>query len=379
MCFRKLCLASVVVAALAASFCSAAANSTQEKPVPAVKLQSKPNDPHFDKQYYFQTMEVLESWAICQGSPDVLIGVIERGFDPEHEDFRKDAISVYKTPGMEHPKTWLHRTHGTSVVGLIAAEPNNGKGISGLAPKCKVIVAEVGTHETFRRKTAESARKWNKLFGEKVGEAIHYLVDRGCKVINCSFTTESTPRSAFEYAIEHDVVVVIGSGNFNRDRPAFPAGQLDVLSVGGVDRHDARWLNEPIEYKGREIVQGSSYGKGLTVTAPCRDLVVCIAGDEETDKRLPQGRWMDTGMGKAQKGYLWGIGKGGTSYAAPMATALVGLIRSLRPDLDCKTVIKIVEQGADDLCEEGWDKFTGYGRINFLKSLKLAQSWPTEE
>ena len=344
--------------------------------------KARPNDPLLVEQYCFDRMAVFEAWAITMGSADVLIGVVERGFDPTHEEFKTDRIKVYQLPGMEHPREWLHQNHGTEVVSQIAAGTNNGKGMAGLAPECRVIVAAMGTHESFRKArqgSQESAREWNRLIGEKSGEAIRYLVDQGCKVINCSYTTASTPADAFEYAIAHDVVVVIPSGNFNRNSPQWPAGVLDVLCVGGVDKDDKRWVNPPVEYKGRKMIQGSSYGKGLNVVAPCRDLVVCIANDEEQNAVLPDDRWMATGFGKARKGYLWKINKGGTSNAAPMASALAALIRSLRPDLTYKEVIRIIEQGADDLGSPGWDEYTGYGRINFHRSLELARTWPRKK
>ena len=110
----------------------------------------------------------------------------------------------------------------------------------------------------------------------------------------------------------------------------------------------------------RTIIQGSQYGDGLNAVAPIHDLVHCVPVGHQG---YPQG-------------YKYHQKGGGTSNAAPMATALVALIRSLRPDLDHKQVIKIVEQGADDVDDPGWDKYTGWGRLSFYRSLKLAQSWP---
>lgn len=338
-------------------------------------LSAIPNDPLFGEQREFGQMQVLEAWSITRGSPKVLIGVVERGFDATHEEFQGGRIKEHRLPGMEHPREWLHQAHGTQVVGQIGAEVNNGKGVAGLAPGCRIIVATTGTHESFETHTQESAQEWNRLIGKKNGEAIRYLVDAGCKVINCSFTVGLTPADAFEYAIAHDVVVVVGSGNFNRNSPQWPAGVLDVLCVGGVNSDGKRWVNPPIRHQGRDVIQGSDHGKGLNVVAQCLDLVVCTPHDPTQAGVLPDSQWVVTGFGKARKGYLWKIGKGGTSNAAPVASALAGLIRSLRPDLNCKEVIRIIEQGANDLGVPGWDEETGFGRINFARSLKIAQVW----
>ena len=343
---------------------------------PGVTAHPRPNDPYFKKQYYFQTMQVLEAWAITKGSPDCLIGVIEQDLDHEHPDFRENLLPGYKAEGMEYGG-FRERNHGTSVVGLLVARANNGIGVAGLAPDCKVVPAVYGTHALFREGTPESSRKWNKLAGEKTAEALRYLVDRGCKVINCSYTAFGTPRATFEYAIQHDVVLVFAAGNLNYDKPMWPAGVLDVLSVGGVDKKDNRWVGEPRQVNPEtKITEGSSYGDGLSVMAPVLDLVLCMPQDKRIDANLRDRQWKPMNFGgKAVRGYLW-CEETGTSCTAPMATALVALIRSLRPDLDYKSVIRIVEQGADDLGPPGWDKFTGYGRLNFYKSLKLAQSWP---
>jgi subtilisin family serine protease len=335
----------------------------------------KPNDPLFGLQYQFEKMHVLEAWTITQGSPDCLVGVVDEGFDLHHPDYRQNILNPFQAAGMGHPATWIHQSHGTAVIGLIVSGANNGLGVAGLAPNCRVVPAAMGTHAL---KQSNDQEPWNELLGKTSAAAIRYLVDQGCKVINCSYYTSSTPRSAFEYAIEHDVLMVMPSGNANREQLPFPAGTLDVLCVGGIDKNDERWLSKRMETGGSPVMQGSNYGKGLNVVAPMRELVLCMPYDDAVNKRLKNGEWTKVNFGKAMPGFLWEEG-GGTSCAAPMGTALAALIRSIRPDLDHKTVIRIVEQGADDLGEKGWDKYTGYGRVNFYKSLKLAKTWPQQE
>ncbi|MBN1341502.1 MAG: S8 family serine peptidase [Phycisphaerae bacterium] len=349
--------------------------ATATRPSPVV---GRPNDPLFGTQYYFETMNVLEAWRITAGSPTCLVGVLDTGFDLKHPDLRGNLLPEYQAEGMEHPDSWPVKHHGTAVAGLIAAKANNGIGLAGLAPECRILPAAYGTHALFRERTPEASRQWNILVGQKQAQAMRYLVDKGCRVINCSFTPALSLKAGFEYAIAHDVVVVVASGNVNSHRPAWPAGVLDVLCVGGVDQNDQRWVDPPKEVevaKGQKktITQGSAYGIGLNVVAPMRGLAVCTP--RHFNDHLLDDQWKEVPLGKAMRWYLHGE-KGGTSYATPMATALVALIRSLRPDLDYRQVIKIVEQGADDLGEKGWDKYTGWGRINFAKSLKLAQSWP---
>jgi len=125
---------------------------------------------------------------------------------------------------------------------------------------------------------------------------------------------------------------------------------------------------------GAPFKKGSNHGKALNVVAPLLDLVICAPSLKEVDVQLNDEEWTQVKFGKTLPGYLWDK-TGGTSSAAPMVTALAALVCSIRPDLDHKQVIKIVEQGADDLGEPGWDMYTGYGRINFQNSLNLAKQW----
>jgi hypothetical protein len=63
------------------------------------------------------------------------------------------------------------------------------------------------------------------------------------------------------------------------------------------------------------------------------------------------------------------------AWAAPIVTSLVALIYSVRPTLEAKSVVKIVEQGCEDIGKKGYNLHTGHGRINFGKSIKLARDW----
>lgn len=341
----------------------------------SLKPRVFPNDLFYNQQYYFDTMMVLKAWEFTKGSPDCLIGVIERGIDVNQPDLKNNIQEVFRLDGMEHPAGPRFNAHGTQISGIIAAEVDNEIGIAGLAPDCKLIVARIGTHR-LKRGDPEDRLKWNDLFGRKVSQSIKYLVDKGCKVINFSQGHSSTPKSAFEYAIENDVVVVVASGNGNREMPAYLPD--DVLLVGGVDKKDNRYQDGlfKIILKGFRR-QGSNYGESLDVVAPMCDLILCYPVGYATNARVADCDLSQIREDKKIQRKLFMKTSGeGTSYAAPMATSLVALIRSLRPDLDAKTAIEIVQKGADDLGKEGWDKYTGYGRINFYKSLKLTQSWP---
>jgi hypothetical protein len=135
--------------------------------------------------------------------------------------------------------------------------------------------------------------------------------------------------------------------------------------------NDTRWEQE-VDFQGTKIKQGSNFGKRLTVMAPVEKLVVCTPHEERfcSCKDGPMGPTRLPFGGAHEV-----LANGATSSAAPIVTSLVALIYSVRPTLDAKSVVKIVDRGCDDIGKKGYNLYTGHGRVNFGKSIKLAQNW----
>lgn len=51
---------------------------------------------------------------------------------------------------------------------------------------------------------------------------------------------------------------------------------------------------------------------------------------------------------------------------------LAALVYSKIPDLEVKSVVDIIKQGCDDIGEEGYDIYTGYDRVDFGKTIRVA-------
>ncbi|MBT8227855.1 MAG: S8 family serine peptidase [Dactylosporangium sp.] len=121
--------------------------------------------------------------------------------------------------------------HGTHVSGTIAAIPNNGRGVAGLAPGVSLMSLKITEN--------------GSIYLSNAAEAIRYAADQGAKIVNASFgTSPGTPREAvaaledaITYARSKGVVVVTAAGNNGVDtdaRPVWPADlPLDnIISVG---------------------------------------------------------------------------------------------------------------------------------------------------
>jgi thermitase len=377
-----------------------------EEPKPLV------NDPMFEKQKaLFDQLEVAKAWELTRGSPDVPVGVVDLGFDFYHPDLKGRLAPGFYASGGYHSEIIEISAHGTLVAGLIVAEPDNGKGMAGLAPGCRALTASLGILDHvlmrlqkrymaenpgagmagFRRFMMDHAAEVQE-FGKRhvahvaagTAEGVRFLADRGARVINLSlYLDKAIIKSeedrakldgAFAYAKEKDIVLLVGSGNNGRQSEDYPGDESFVLVVGACLLDGRRW-EEEVDMGGMKLKQGSNFGKRLSVVAPTDALVVCMPHD----KRFYACE--DGPMGET-KGQFEGIctveRNGATSSATPIVASLVALVRSLRPDLKAAQVIDCVKQGCDDLGEPGFDVYTGWGRVNFRKTLEIAKGLETK-
>jgi subtilisin family serine protease len=215
--------------------------------------------------------------------------------------------------------------------------------------------------------------------------AIRYLVDHGVKVINFSGGLKRSLcpsaekwrklEEAFSHAAEKGVIIVLAAGNNAAQWEDYPGGPDTVIVAGAALLSGARW-EEEVVFQGTKIKQGSNFGKRLTVMAPVEKLVVC-APHEQRFYSCDDGP-----MGPMKlpfKGLHAVLPNGATSSAAPIVTSLAALIYSTRPTLDARSVLKIIQQGCEDIGAKGFDIHTGHGLVNFGRSVKLARDWDDDK
>ncbi|MGD9721470.1 MAG: S8 family serine peptidase [Pirellulales bacterium] len=400
---REISLALIGVLLLSA-FAMTHANGDPYSAVPEEKHKSL----IAAQQPLFERLNVGEAWAISKGAPSILVGVIDNGFDFFHPDLKGQLIPGFYYPGGYHAEFYENLAHGTLVSSIIVAKDENPSGMVGFAPKCRILTASQGMIEHALLKMQKSFFQKSpnatmadfqkemmkqqdvlKNFGENwvhyqvdgAADAIRYLVDHGAKVINISggLTRSLCPsrekwqrlEDAFSYAAEKGVVIVLAAGNNAAQSEDYPGSPETVIVVGATLLDDTRW-EEEIAVQGSKIKRGSNYGKRLTAMAPIEKLVVC-APHEQRFYSCDDGPMGSTTV--PFKGAHEVRPNGATSSAAPIVTAMVALIYSVRPNLDAKSVVKIVQQGCDDIGVDGYDIHTGHGRVNFGRSVALARDW----
>lgn len=354
------------------------------------------NSIFIEQKKLFEKLDVFKAWEITRGTPNVVIGCIDNGFDFFHPYLRQNITPGYYEDKAYHPMTFLTMAHGTLVSSLMIANPVGGIGMYGLAPECKVLTVSIGSMEHYiLRKRQEILRdspqmspsdlmkeiskdsviiknfsyQWNEFSGIAIAKGIMYLARNNVKVINISAEvmvqyskeTQEKINEAIDYARQQDVLLVIAAGNKNKEIPSILKSYDNVIIVGASTLNDTHWaINN---------VQGSNWGSLLDVCAPIDELLVCQPSDK---------RFYDTNDGPMGAEHIPYEGKicdvmpyGATSAATPIVSSLAALIYSIEPMIKASQVKTLIIKGCDDIVDEGFDDYTGYGCVNFGKTIGL--------
>ena len=292
----------------------------------------QPSDPHYQQyQWGLQEMDVMTAWQAGFTGKGVKVGFVDSGVNGTHEDLNAQNIT-----GMNFNKDGLpyntdNYGHGTFAMGIVAAQTDNALGLAGIAPDAQMVAYRVFSNK--------SGTIYN------VVAAIDQAVADGCQVLNLSMGTASdsqTLREAVQRAVDAGMVVVAAVGNSGTATLQYPAAYEGVIGVGSV---------------GPDLTVSSFSQRNNTVfvTAPGEQ----IAGLDYAD----------------DKGYLLDLNSNqnrGTSYAAPVVTAMAALALSYDPELTAGDFCRLLEDTAIDLGTAGYDVEYGHGLVNiedFLEEL----------
>ncbi len=313
-----------------------------------------PNDPRVGEQNHLAQIRAFDAWGVWQGDTNMVIGVVDAGIDRFHEDLApniKENLGEYGldkdgkpkesngkdddnngvvddfrganlTAGIDSsaPGDTRGINHGTVVSGLAAAAANNGIGVAGTGFKCKF----------FPVKTA------NKAGGNLIMayDGIEYCARRGFKVINCSFGSDATSQALQDFVTDlvaaYDVAIIAGAGNNPAYQAFYPAGYRHVLGVGAIDNNN---------------VFGTTWGEQVGVTAPSN-----LSTND--------------GNGYTNAGVY-------TSFATPVVSGVIALVRSKWPQLTADQAIAHVRLTSDpiDDANGGKEKLIGLGRVNAYRAV----------
>lgn len=302
-----------------------------------------PNDPRYSAQYAPQITNLETVWDNYTGD-GVVVAVIDSGVDTLHEDFGGSttfkAGKNYATSSVTDygiTDNYDENGHGTHVAGIIGARRNNNKGIVGVAPEATII--------PYR---ATGAGIFSGFSSSNIAAAIKAATDAGADVINMSLgglQSSLIELEAVNYAIKQKVVVVVAVGNEHGEYMVFPASYPGVIAVGSSNGSD-------------EVSGFSTRTSLISVVGP---------GDEILSLKTNIN-------GSGHAGYII---YSGTSMAAPFVTGVVALLKQKFPAATPSQIKQILESTAKDIDITGFDKSSGYGRVQPAEALAVT-SLPTE-
>ncbi|HEY9899592.1 MAG TPA: S8 family serine peptidase [Pantanalinema sp.] len=281
-----------------------------------------PNDPYFNSEWGFGdgVTNARALWRRGIDASRVTVAVIDTGIDYNHPDLQGRVAIGYNFK--DGNKDVMDRDgHGTHVAGLIGAAGNNGIGVAGVAWDVRLLAIKVMDHAG------------GTDFGAAAG--IKYAVDAGAKVLNLSFSSDSTKRNpifdlAVKYANEHGATVIAAAGNQNGPVSS-PANSPGVLAISATSKRGVEHLASFSNHGGEVFL--AAPGDGIFSTF--------LAGGYKS--------------------------LSGTSMAAPVVAGAAAVLYAAHPGWTPSQVQAALAQAVDPLGTRGRTEQFGYGRIDLSK------------
>ena len=201
-----------------------------------------PNDTYYGSQWHHNTMKTVEAWNATKGA-GVTVAVIDSGIDYEHPDLKNSIVGYTDTTGTSNGRD--DNGHGTHCAGIIAAQANNGVGVSGVAPEAKI----------YSIKALKANGSGN---GDDIIEAINLATEMNVDVISMSLGGiywDKLEENAIKKAVNKGIVVVAAAGNEATVQKSYPAAYAGVISVAATNQSN-------------RLTDFSNYGKWVDIAAP---------------------------------------------------------------------------------------------------------------
>lgn len=250
------------------------------------------NDPYARLQRNVAQMAVPEAHALSRGA-GVRVAVIDTGADVAHPDLRPHAARSRNFVDGD-AAGFRDDAHGTAVAGIIAAVPDNGIGIVGIAPDVELLAYKA----CWRLRADSDAAVCNTF---TLAQALAAAIEAGADIINLSLGGPSDPlltrlvRRALAAGI-----IVVGAMPRDGERRGFP---VEIDGVIGAD-----------------VAEAGRRSPGV-ITAPARE-VLSLA---------PEGHYDFYS---------------GSSLAAAEVSGLVALLKSERSRLTAREAVALLSQSA---------------------------------
>lgn len=316
--------------------------------------------------WHIEAVEANKAWLYLDRMSNIELGVVDSGFAVDHEDLQGKIVF----PNRYFEKTNVSDSHGTHVAGIIAANFNNGIGISGICPKATLHCVD------WEPEDDSLTQLWFDV--ERIYTGLIATVKDGAKVINFSLGSDM-------------MGVVTGYAQFVIDVVGmFSSAVMSVLLKKGYDYIVCQ-------------AAGNGNDKGYAVNAEhnlnfcainernCISELFGVKKSDVLDRVIIVGSATTNGDGNYYQPYYSNVGErvdicapgeyiystvprkdgtysrmSGTSMATPIVTAICGLVWSIDSSFSGATVKKIVcsEETAGAVVKATMTK--KYEQVNYI-------------
>lgn len=272
------------------------------KTIPKTNRQLGVDDPRVNEQWAMTALGMDKLYQLLAESgvkprKRALVAILDTGVDATHEDLKGNYRSLKKDSDTDT------QGHGTHCAGIAGAVTNNGRGVASFAR----------TSDWLQITSVRVLRAGGSGTQQDIISGIITAVDMGADVLSLSlggFSTQSRQRAynqAVRYATDKGAIVVAAAGNSNRDAATYsPVNAEGVIGVAAIDAD-----NQRADFSNRvnRIAMG--------VAAPGVDILSTKPGNTYA-------------------------AHSGTSMATPYVSGLIGILKSLRPDLTHRQAFDIL-------------------------------------
>ncbi len=324
--------------------------------VPHYELYYTPNDPAFNQQWHLQTIQAENAWNLGQGSPNVVVAIIDDAVLLNHQDLAGSVwINPNEIPGngidddgngyIDDINGWdvanndndpnppaatvsnNNFAHGTHVAGITGAATDNNLGIASIGFNVKLMAV----------KSKDDATSGGSLQAPYLG--VQYAIATDADIMNMSWgggAQSQTYQALFDQAFTQGIVSIAAAGNSNTSAPMYPASYNNVISVGATGQTDAK-------------ASFSNYGPTIDVMAP------------------------GVGIYSTLPGSISSYGNNsGTSMASPLVAGLAGLMLAYDPTLTPTDLEDCLKSTCDNIDAQNPNYLgnIGSGRVNAFAAMQ---------
>ncbi|MDE2388353.1 MAG: S8 family serine peptidase, partial [Betaproteobacteria bacterium] len=240
-----------------------------------------PNDPYYANEWHLAKIGAPTAWDIAQGT-GITIAILDSGVAANHPDLTSNMTSGWNF--YDNNSITLDITgHGTIVAGSAAAAINNSTGVAGVSGLSKIMPLRITDTAGYG-------------YESTISQGLIYAADNGARVANVSFegvSNLSSIRNAAQYMKNKNGLVVVSAGNTGKLESFTTTTSL--IPVSSTNQYDAI---------------DSSYGDYVSLSAPGVNI------------------WSTNDNSAALYGPF-----SGSSFASPIAGAVIALMMSANPQL----------------------------------------------